>query len=179
MIFEENTIKSEKIYEGKVVGLRVDTVELPDQKYSKREIVEHVGGVGILAINSEGKIILVKQYRKAVDRVLLEIPAGKLELNEEPRETAGRELEEETGYIAKDIKYLSEIYPTPGYCSEKIHLFQSTDLEVGKQDLDDNEYLDVHEYTIDEVVKMIERGDIIDAKTIVAVLLYTNSLKDR
>lgn len=174
MIFEENTIKSERIYEGKILAVRVDTVELPDKKYSKREIVEHSGGVGVLAVTSEEDVILVKQYRKAVDRVLYEIPAGKLELNEEPRETAVRELKEETGYTTEDISYLSEIYPTPGYCSEKIHLFLAKSLVAGEQDLDDNEHVEVVSYPIGEVVKMIDRGEIIDAKTIVAVLLYMN-----
>ena len=119
MIHEEVTVKSDKIYEGKVINLKVDTVELPDKRYSKREIVEHSGGVGIIAITEEDNIVLVKQYRKAIGKTILEIPAGKLELMEEPKGTAKRELEEETGYISDELKYLTEFYPTPGYCTEK------------------------------------------------------------
>ena len=96
MVFEEKTMKSDKLYEGKLLNLRVDTVEIPDKKYSKREIVEHPGGVAVIPVTDDNSIILVRQYRKAVERFLLEVPAGKLELNEEPRETAVRELKVES-----------------------------------------------------------------------------------
>src|SRR5690554_4052188 len=115
MVFEEKTMKSDKLYEGKLLNLRVDTVELPDKKYSKREVVEHPGGVGIVPITEDNCIILVKQYRKAIEKFLLEIPAGKLELNEEPRETALRELKEETGYEANKLEYLLDFYTSPGF----------------------------------------------------------------
>lgn len=174
MIYDEMTIKSEKIYEGKIVTLRVDTIELPDQKYSKREIVEHNGGVGVIALDSENKIILVKQYRKAASKALLEIPAGKLEINEEPRETAIRELEEETGYKAESMKYLMEFYPTPGYCTEKIFIFEADKLVAGEQNLDQNEYVDVYSFSLDDVFAMVERGEIIDAKTIIAIYHLKN-----
>ena len=123
MGFEEKTMKSERIYEGKIVNLRVDTVELPDKKYSKREIVEHPGAVGIVPITEDGKIILVKQFRKAVEKPLLEIPAGKIEINEEPKETALRELFEETGYYSNNMEYIIEFYTSPGFSNEKIYLF--------------------------------------------------------
>ena len=110
MVFEEKTMKSERIYEGKILNLRVDTVELPDKKYSKREIVEHPGAVAIIAITKDKKLVMVKQYRKAVEDFLWEIPAGKLEVNEEPKETAIRELREETGYEAKKLSYITEFY---------------------------------------------------------------------
>ena len=123
MSHREKTMKSDKIYEGKILNLRIDTVELPNKKYSKREIVEHSGGVAIIPMISDDSMVLVKQYRKAIEDFLYEIPAGRLELNEEPGETARRELKEETGLNAKKLKYISEFYTTPGYCNEKIHLF--------------------------------------------------------
>lgn len=101
MIYEEKTMKSEKIYEGKILSVRVDMVELPDKKYSKREIVEHPGAVAIVALTDDNEIVLVKQFRKATETVLFEIPAGKLEINEQPEECAIRELKEETGLEAK------------------------------------------------------------------------------
>lgn len=174
MIYDEMTIKSERIYEGKVVALRIDTIELPDQKYSKREIVEHNGGVCVIARNEEGKLILVRQYRKAASKALYEIPAGKLEPNEEPRETGMRELKEETGYSAKSLKYLMEFYPTPGYCTEKIYIFEADELVPGEQSLDQNEYLDVHYFTLDEAFEMVQRGEILDGKTIIAILYLKN-----
>ncbi|MDO5724684.1 MAG: NUDIX hydrolase [Tissierellia bacterium] len=172
MIFDEKTIKTEKIYNGKILNLRVDTVELENKKYSKREIVEHSGGVGMLAINEENEVILVRQFRKAAERDLLEIPAGKLEINEEPRETAIRELKEETGYTAENVSYMTEFFATPGYCTEKIYIFKATNLTLGDRDLDDSENIEVEYYSLEEALKMIERGEILDAKTIIALTLF-------
>ncbi|WMM26479.1 NUDIX hydrolase [Tissierella sp. MB52-C2] len=169
MIFEEKTMKSDKLYEGKILNLRVDTVEIPDKKYSKREIVEHPGGVAIIPLTEDNSIILVKQYRKAVEKFLLEIPAGKLELNEEPRETAIRELKEETGLEAKKIEYISEFYTSPGFCNEKIYLFLATDLIEGEPNLDSGEFVETVKYNIDDLVKMVDRGEIIDSKTIIGI----------
>lgn len=171
MIFEEKTMKSDKIYEGKLLNLRVDTVEIPDKKYSKREIVEHPGGVAVIPVASDNSIILVKQYRKAIERFLMEIPAGKLELNEEPRETAIRELKEETGYEAKKIEYLLEFYTSPGFSNEKIYLFLATDLIEGEATPDSGEFIEMEKYNIDDLIKMVERGEIIDSKTIIGINL--------
>ncbi len=169
MVFEEKTMKSDKLYEGKLLNLRVDTVEIPDKKYSKREIVEHPGGVGIIPVTDDNSIVLVKQYRKAVERFLLEIPAGKLELNEEPRETAIRELKEETGFEAKKIEYLLEFYTSPGFSNEKIYLFLATDLIAGEPTPDSGEFIEIEKYNIDDLIKMIERGEIVDSKTIIGI----------
>lgn len=177
MVYEEVTIKSEEIYSGKVVNLKVDTVELPDKKYSKREIVQHSGGVGVVAIKGDN-IILVKQYRKAVEKELIEIPAGKLELNEEPIETARRELQEETGYLSNDLRYLTEFYPTPGYCTEKIHIFITYDIVSGEQDLDEHEYIEVMEVPIKEAYEMVIKGEIVDAKTIIGILGLVDSMEN-
>jgi ADP-ribose pyrophosphatase len=169
MNFEEKTMKSEKIYEGKIINLRIDTVELPDKKYSKREIVEHPGAVGIVPITDDGCMILVKQYRKSVEKFLLEIPAGKIEVNEEPKETGLRELAEETGYKANKMEYLFEFYTSPGFSNEKIYLFLATDLEEGEVKPESDEYIKVEKYKIEELVDMVIRGEINDGKTIVAI----------
>jgi ADP-ribose pyrophosphatase len=177
--YEEKTMKTDKIYEGKIVNLRVDTVELPDKKYSKREIVEHPGGVGIVAILDDGMVLLVRQYRKAPDKVLLEIPAGKLEVNEEPSETALRELKEETGYTAGKLEYLTEFYTSPGFSTEKIYLFLAEELVPGEQELDTGEFIELEKYTIDELKVMINRGEIMDSKTLIGIQLAANILKSR
>src|SRR5699024_5032064 len=119
----ERTMKSEKVFDGKILSLRVDTVELPDKKYSKREVVEHDPAVAVVAADEDNNILLVKQYRKPVEKSLLEIPAGSLEIGENPKEGALRELKEETGYIAKDLEYITEFYSTPGFCTEKMYIF--------------------------------------------------------
>ena len=176
MVFEEKTMKCEKIYEGKILNLKIETVELPDKKYSKREIIEHPNGVGIIPIINEKDLIMVKQYRKAVEKIMLEIPAGILEVNEEPRETALRELKEETGYEAEKLKYIMEFYTSPGYCDEKIYLFLATDLKEGEVMLDPEEFVEHEIYSIDELVKMVNRGEIVDSKTIIGINIAQNYL---
>jgi ADP-ribose pyrophosphatase len=175
MTYEEKTMKSEKLYEGKIINLKIETVELPDKKYSKREIVEHPGGVAILGITDEDEILLVSQYRKAVDKVLLELPAGKLEINEEPKETALRELKEETGYSTEKLEYLLEFYTSPGFSTEKVYIFLAENMVKGEQELESGEFIDVESYKLEDLIEMIKKGDIIDSKTIVGI--YT--LKDR
>lgn len=179
MMFEEKTMKSDKIYEGKILNLRVETVELPDKKYSKREIVEHPGGVAVIPITEDGSIILVKQYRKAVEKFLLEIPAGKLEINEEPRVTAIRELKEETGYSTDNMEYLMEFYTSPGFTNEKIYLFLATDLVEGEASPDSGEFIEIEKYDIDLLIKMIERGEITDSKTIIGINLAKKYLDSK
>ena len=180
MLFEEKTMKSDKVYEGKIVNLRIDTVELPDKKYSKREIVEHPGAVGLIPITEDNCVILVKQFRKPVEKFLLEIPAGKLELNEEPRETAIRELREETGFEAGKIEYLLEFYTSPGFSNEKIHLFLATDLIEGEATPDSGEFVEKVKISIEDLLKMVDRGEIVDSKTIIGINLadkYINKKK--
>lgn len=178
MTYEEKTMKCDRIYEGKIVNLRIDTVELPDKKYSKREIVEHSGGVGIVALTEDKKILLVRQYRKAADRILLELPAGLLEVNEEPKETALRELKEETGYTAVNLEYLFEFYTSPGFSTEKVYLFYSEKAIPGEQELESGEFIEVESYSVKEVEKMIHRGEIMDAKTIIGIQALINILAD-
>lgn len=179
MIFQEKTMKSDKVYEGKIINLRVDTVELPDKKYSKREVIEHPGSVAVVGITEDDKLVLVKQYRKPVERFLLEIPAGKIEINEEPRETAIREFKEETGYDAKSLEYLIEIYPSPGITNEKIHLFLATDLVQAEMELDTDEFIEIEEIDYVQLSKMANRGEIMDAKTLIAINLAKAYIDNR
>ncbi|MBU5437568.1 NUDIX hydrolase [Tissierella sp. MSJ-40] len=179
MIYEEKTMKSEKIYEGKILNLRIDTVELPDKKYSKREIVEHPGAVAIVPVTDDNCIILVKQFRKPVEKSLLEIPAGKLEINEEPRETANRELKEETGYVSNKMEYLFEFFTSPGFSNEKMHLFLATGLVEGDAVPESDEFIEVIKVNIDDLMKMIDRGEIVDSKTIVGIFMAKKYLSEK
>ena len=170
----ERTMKSEKIFDGKILSLRVDTVELPDKKYSKREVVEHEPAVAIVAADDEDNIILIKQYRKAVDKIIYEIPAGCLEIGESPKEGAIRELKEETGYIADSIEYATEFFCSPGFCNEKIYIFMAKGLVKGEQELDEDEFIEYLKVPLEKAVKMIEVGEIMDGKSIIGILMYKN-----
>lgn len=167
----ERIIKSEKVYSGKILSVKLSTVELPDQKYSKRETVLHDNAAAIVAIHDD-KILLVKQYRISVDKVIYEVPAGMIEHDENPKDAALRELEEETGYRANSIEYFTEFYSTPGFCTEKLSIFYAKDLEFVGQNLDEGENLDVVEIPVDEALSLIESGEIMDAKTISSILFY-------
>jgi len=171
----EITVKSEKIFEGKIINLRVDTVELEKQKYTKREIVEHRNAVAIVAINENGEILLVKQFRKAVEDFLFELPAGILNIAEVPVEGALRELKEETGYEAKKIKQVCEFYSSPGFTNEKIYLFKAEDLLFASTKLDEDECIETIAVNKEEAAKMLETGRILDSKTIIGILHWINS----
>lgn len=167
---EERVIKTEKIYEGRVVSLHCDTVELPGQKYAKREIVDHAGGVAILAFTDEGKVILVKQYRIATGKELLELPAGLIDHNENPKEAAIRVLEEETGWLAGQMDFVLEFYSSPGFTNEKVHLFIANDLSKTETNYDEFENIEILEYDLDEAIRMITLGQILDGKTVIGLL---------
>ncbi|WP_409301510.1 NUDIX hydrolase [Peribacillus sp. SCS-155] len=169
--FEEKTISSEKVFAGKVISLQVDEVVLPDGKHSKREIVKHPGAVAVIAITPDNKMIMVEQYRKPLERSVVEIPAGKLEKGEEPLYCAARELEEETGYESKKMEHLISFYTSPGFADELIHIFLAEDL-VKKENAaagDDDEFVEVLELTLDEAEEYVRMGKIYDAKTAYAV----------
>ena len=170
-MIEEKTISSDRVYTGKTISLKVDTVEVPNRGYQKREIVEHNGAVGIVAITSENKVVLVRQYRKAVEKELWEIPAGKIEIGENPKECAIRELKEETGYSAENMKLIHKFYTSAGFSNQKIYIFLAENLIKGERDLDEDEFLEVHEIDKDEVYNMIARNEIEDAKTSIGMLL--------
>lgn len=179
MLYEEKTMKTEKIYDGKIVNLRVDTVELPDKKYSKREIVEHPGAVGVIAITDNNELIMVKQFRKPVEKFLLEIPAGKLEINEEPRETGIRELKEETGYVPENFEYAFEFYPSPGITTEKIHLFIATGLTKEAAEPDEGEFVEIEKIPISDLNRKLKRGEISDSKTVIAINIAKEYIEEK
>lgn len=169
--FQENTISTEKIFDGKVISVKVDKVELPDGKIASREIVNHPGAVAIIAITDDKKIVLVDQFRKPLERSIIEIPAGKLEKGEEPLETAKRELEEETGYRANEFKYVLTFATSPGFADEIIHIYVAKGLYEAEDKLeaDDDEFVELMEVTIEEAEKLIDEQKIYDAKTIFAI----------
>lgn len=167
----EKTIKSETAYKGKIFTVLKEEVALPDGKTTGRDVVKHNGGVSVITIMDDGKIPLVRQFRKGIERVSLEIPAGKLEPGEDIMECGRRELREETGYEAKKLTLLNSFSPTPAYCSEIIHIYEAENLTFVGQNLDDTENLNVEFYTLDEILDMIKSGEIIDAKTIIAVTM--------
>jgi len=171
---KEITVKSEKVFEGRLINLRVDTVELQNQKYAKREIVEHKGASAMIAVNDKEELILVKQFRKAVENFLYEIPAGKINVSEEPIECAFRELKEETGYETKKITKIYEIYSTPGYSNEIIYLFKAEELIYTETNFDEDEDIEILAVSKEEAKKMLETGQILDGKTIIGILFWLN-----
>ncbi len=162
------------IYKGKIINLRVDTVTLPDGGTCTREIVEYAGAVAIVPLNEKGELLLVRQYRYAVKKALLEIPAGKIEPGEDPAECAKRELLEETGYEAKELNKVIRFYSTPGFTNEEIHVFLATGLTLKKQNLDDDEFIDVQTIPYDTALEMIRTGEICDAKSVAGILAVHN-----
>ena len=170
MNFNEKKLQSKTVYSGKVVTLEVDEVELPNGKTSYRECVRHSGGACVLLIK-DGKVLLVNQFRYLYGKPIYEIPAGKLNCGEDPKVAAARELEEETGY-KPELVHLMDIYPTPGYTDEIIHIYYAKSYEVTKQNLDDGEFLNYCFIDLQTVLKMIENGEIKDAKTIIAIYKY-------
>ena len=170
MNLQEKKLNSKTVFSGRIVTLQVDEVELPDGKTSYRECVRHSGGASVLLIKDD-KVLLVRQFRYLYGKPIYEIPAGKLNGGEDPQIAAARELEEETGYKAK-LSHLLDIYPTPGYTDEIIHIYFADSFEVTKQKLDDDEFLNYCFIDIKTVLEMIESGEINDAKTIIAVYKY-------
>ena len=172
MIYEEKTVSSEKVFEGRIIKVKVDKVEMPDGSTSTRELVEHPGGVGIVALTGNDEIILVKQYRKPLDKVIYEIPAGKLDPGEHHRTCGIRELEEETGLSANVFEYMGFIYPSPGFTDEVTHVYLAKELTQGETHPDDDEFLDVEKVPFERALKMVIDGEINDAKSVFGILKY-------
>ncbi len=170
MELTEKTLEREDIFQGRVISLHVDKVSLPDGGTSYREIVEHPGGVGILALDENGCVPVVKQYRYAFSRVMLEIPAGKREKGEEPLLTAQRELKEEVGAEAGEWVDLGKLLPSPGCYGETLYLYLARHLQFGEVSPDEDEFLAVERIPFDELAQRCLRGEIEDAKTVAAVL---------
>ncbi|MFT4413261.1 NUDIX hydrolase [Fredinandcohnia humi] len=167
----EKTLRKKVLFEGRVIDLHIEEVELPNGKTSTRELIKHPGAVAILALTDDNKLVMVQQYRKALDKVIVEIPAGKLEKGEVPEKTARRELEEETGYACETITPFISFYTSPGFADELVHLFIAKGLKKieNPAGLDEDEFIDIMEVSLEEAVKLVEEKKIYDAKTAYAV----------
>lgn len=170
MIFEEKTVTTKKVFDGSVVKLRVDEVAMPDGSLAVRELVEHPGGVGIVAINEKDEIVLVRQFRKPIEKAIYEIPAGKLDSGEPHRECGIRELAEETGLRADNFEYMGFIYPSPGFVDEITHVYYATGLTQGETNPDEDEYLDIEYMPFEKAYNMVLNNEINDAKSVFGIL---------
>ncbi|MFV0479575.1 MAG: NUDIX hydrolase [Anaerorhabdus sp.] len=168
---KEKTLNKTLKYKGNIIQVRDDEVETSRGIKARRDVIEHPGGVGIAMKDSDGKYFVVKQYRYAQEKVMIEFPAGKLEFGEDPLEAGKREIAEEVGYTAKNIEYLGIVIPTPSYCQEKIYMYTAeVDQYVG-QHFDDDENLNVERWTLDKIIDGIMTGEIDDAKTMAMALM--------
>lgn len=170
--FREITTASETIYEGRVINLRKDEVQLSNGHITQREIVEHHGAICVVPVDKDGKIIMVRQFRKPAEQALLELPAGSLEKDEDPLDCAHRELLEECGLQAAQMTPLFQCYLAPGYSSEYMYGFLAQNLEKTKAQPEEDEILELENYSLPELLPMISDGRIRDAKTICGVLLW-------
>jgi len=167
---EEKTLSRKDIFQGRIFSVHVDEVLLPNGNTSTREVIEHVDGVAVLALDDESNVLMVTQYRYVFGRNMLEIPAGKLDAGEDPAVGALRELKEETGAVPGDFRYLDSFIAAPGCYGELLHLYLARDLKMEEQKLDPDEFLNVSRIPFAEMVERCLNGDIQDAKTIIAVL---------
>ena len=175
MTYEEKTLIREVVYSGHILTLVKEEVMTVSGKTATRELIEHNGGVGLVAVTDDNRIIMVKQFRKALERDMLEIPAGKREKDEDPLEAAVRELEEETGYKAANIEFMTKYYPSVGYIRECLYLYLCTGLTKGEAHPDDDEAIDTYLYTMEELEDMILKGELDDGKSMAA--LYAAKLR--
>ena len=173
-IEKEKTIDHRMMYEGKLLHVYYDKVDIAGETY-RRELVEHPGAAAIIPVTEDREILFVKQYRYPIKQALLEIPAGKLASGEDPGVCAVRELEEETGCIGT-LRKTGIIYTTPGFCNEKIYLYIADHLVYTHQHLDDGEYLDIVKIPLKEVFQMVHEGEITDAKTLSALAIASDIL---
>lgn len=174
----EKQVESELVFDGAVVHLYKDKVELPDGTHSMREYVKHIGAVCVIPITDDGEVILERQYRYSVDRVLIEIPAGKLDyVGEDFCEAALRELREETGAVASEMIDMGDYFGSPAIMGEHIRMFMAKGLTFGETELDEGEFLEVFKVPLSEAVEMVLRGEITDGKTQVAILRAAMMLK--
>lgn len=169
---EEKTLSSQSIYSGRAVKLRVDTVETPGGHETTREVVEHSDCVAIVAIDAEDNVLLVKQFRQAVAKELLEIPAGGIEAKEDPAAAVRREMQEETGYLPGKVESLGGFYSAPGYCTEYLHLYLATDLTPSQLYAEDTENIELVRVSVSQISSLITSGKICDAKSIAGLLTF-------
>lgn len=176
MDLKETLIRSKKIFQGKIITVQQDLVLLENGREAFRDVVNHPGAVAVVAITNDDQVLLVRQYRHPINEALLEIPAGKLDKGERPDDCARRELEEETGYVAGELQQLTSVYTTPGFCNEIIYIYLATKLTKTAQCLDEDEFLNIEQYTLGEVHQMITDGRIHDAKSIVGLLMANQAV---
>jgi ADP-ribose pyrophosphatase len=167
----EPTVKSETVFSGHLIDLRKDTVRLPSGKTTEREIVVHPQVIAVIPVLDNGNLVFVRQYRKAADRILLEVPAGGIDGDETPEDAVKREMVEETGYRVGQARRLTGFFTSPGFTTEYMHLFLATDLQPG-QPTEPTDQIEVVELSRDEAMKRLEDGEMADAKTILALLYY-------
>lgn len=172
MELTEKLIEKRVIYKGRILTLRADTIELPNGNTAFREVIEHSGGAAVLALNDNGEIYLIKQFRYPYNEVIYEIPAGKLSVDESPLECASRELTEETGIIAGKLSLMNTIYPSPGYTDEKLYIYLAENLAVGVTNLDTDEFVELVSVPFNKALQMVNDGIIRDCKTVVAIYHY-------
>ena len=171
----EKGLTSETVYDGKLFKVIKETVRLPDGRVRPREIVKHPGAVALVPVDGEGRLILVRQYRRAVDKVLLEIPAGTREPGEDAETCALREIQEETGYKANNVTKMGGFYSAPGFCTEYLECFLLTDLEeIADVEGDEDEDIEIERLSKDEAIEAILRGEICDAKSICGILMWAS-----
>ena len=163
-----------EIYKGSIFDLAQYTVQLPNGKEAIRDIIEHGGAAVIIPVTDKGEIVMVSQYRNGAKKVLLELPAGKLDPGEDPEKCALRELEEETGYRATRIRHLIKMHPVAAYCTEMIHMYLAEGLVPGTANPDADEFVEVSAYPLQDVLDMVINGEILDMKTMLGVLFYSS-----
>ena len=178
MNLEEKQLSAEYKFKGRIINLRVDEALLPNGATASREIVEHNGGICVVPLTENNEVLMVEQFRYPYGEVVLEIPAGKRDGNEEPLEGGKRELREETGATAESYTFLGELYPTPGYCGEIIYMYLARGLSYGETDPDEDEFLNLKRIPLETAVDMIMKGEIKDAKTQTAILKTERMLKN-
>lgn len=176
----EKQLSSENVYKGRLLDVYCDEIELPGGNKSTREYIKHVGAACVVPVDKDGNVIIEKQFRYPFGKILIEIPAGKLDSKEEPHlQAALRELKEETGFAAEEMVYLGEFYPTCAYSDEVIHMYLATGLTKGEQKLDDDEFVSVEAMHLEELVERIMKGEIPDGKTQTAILKAYLYLKNK
>jgi ADP-ribose pyrophosphatase len=165
----ERGLTQESVYRGDYLKVRMDTVALPNGEVANREIVEHPGAIAVVPVDADGQVVLVRQYRYPIGEITLEIPAGKLEWGESPEVCTQREMAEEVGLKAAKLERLTEIVPAPGYSNERLVLFKATGLEAVEHASDPDEFLEVVRMPLKEALKLVKKGEITDAKTIIGL----------
>lgn len=175
----EKQLKSDLVFQGSFLKVLRDEVELPDGKKSTREYIPHPGAAMVVPVNDQGNLVMIRQYRYAVKKTFIEFPAGKIDPGEEPLQTAVRELEEEVGLVAKELRHLTTIHPVIGYSNERIEIYLAKGLSATEQRLDHEEFLDVFEIPVSEAIEKMHQGEITDVKTMVGLFWYDQILKSK